>query len=98
MLSDSTIILNHFAIKDETPNILKCVVCEDPIDITQKNKPNKNTTIHSFAYDGYCHRDCYNYEKYGHPKPNRPYYIRIDKFLHSMKQEQEQHGTKGDNK
>ena len=37
-------------------------------------------------------------QKYGHPKPNRPYYIRIDKFLQDRKQEQEQQGTKGDNK
>ena len=88
MLSNSTIVLNHFDIKDETPNILKCVLCEDPIDMTQKNKPNKTTTIHSFAYERYCHRDCYNYERYGgikHPKPNRPYYIRIDKVLQDIK-------------
>jgi hypothetical protein len=56
------------------PNIKKtCYCCNEPIDITKKNKINKLTTI----YDGdFYHRECFKYEKYGKPykRPNRKCY------------------------
>lgn len=56
--------------------MIRCLCCNELIELTKINKINKRSTV----YDGdYFHKACYNFEKYGKPykRPNRQCYKNI---------------------